>query len=169
MTRGFTLLELLITMSVCAVVLTFAAPSFSTLVESSKMKRLAIELNGFMMQARSEAVMRNQTLFAHFSFAPNTTMTSNEWFIILTESEEIDSGEKIAYFNGRPFSSVSVRHTYTAQRVKFDGIRGRAKSGSIFFHPSTNSALQLAIKTSNPPGRVKVCAVQGDRFGYRTC
>lgn len=47
MTRGFTLLELLITVSVLSILIATAAPSFSSVTQTVKMQRLAGELNGF--------------------------------------------------------------------------------------------------------------------------
>ncbi|MFA0231863.1 Tfp pilus assembly protein FimT/FimU, partial [Vibrio sp. 10N.261.45.A7] len=67
MTRGFTLLELLVTVSVLSILIATAAPSFSSVTETVKMQRLAGELNGFLIQAKSESVKRNQDLWVHFS------------------------------------------------------------------------------------------------------
>ncbi|EPW6410950.1 pilus assembly FimT family protein [Vibrio vulnificus] len=46
--RGFTLIELVITICVLSVLLIFAAPSFSNLFESSQMKTAQDELMGFV-------------------------------------------------------------------------------------------------------------------------
>ncbi|EOB3677314.1 pilus assembly FimT family protein [Vibrio vulnificus] len=50
--RGFTLIELLITICVLSVLLIFAAPSFSSLFESSRMKTAQDELMGFVIMAK---------------------------------------------------------------------------------------------------------------------
>ncbi|MGF1695075.1 GspH/FimT family pseudopilin [Vibrio kyushuensis] len=169
MTRGFTLLELVITISICGVALAFAAPSFSNMVADSKMKRLATEFNGFIIQAKSEAVMRNKKLYAHFSFPENTENSLGTWNVILADSDTLPGADNIAYFDGQPFYGLTVKHTYSSQQIAFDAIRGRPKSGSFIFQPVSSNSNQLAIKTSNPPGRVKVCSLEGDHYGYKTC
>ncbi|MCK6265357.1 GspH/FimT family pseudopilin [Vibrio sp. ZSDE26] len=169
MTRGFTLLELVITISLCGILLAFAAPSFSYLVSMSKMKRLATEVNGFIIQAKSETVLRNKKLYAHFSIAENTENSTGAWSITLADSDDLDTANHIAYFDGRPFHGLKVEHTYSSQQIVFDEIRGRPKSGSFFFKPIQNGSNQLALKTSNPPGRVKVCGIGGEHYGYKSC
>ncbi|MGC9494558.1 GspH/FimT family pseudopilin [Vibrio genomosp. F10] len=169
MTRGFTLLELVITMSVCGVVLAFAAPNFSKMIESSKMQRLATELNGFLIQARSEAVMRNEALYAHISFLEGTVNTTGSWSIVLADSDDLSTAYRIAHFDGSPYKGIKLTHTFSSQQVSFEEIRGRPKSGSFVFHPKLDSTNKIAIRTSNPPGRIRVCGVEGDRYGYKAC
>ncbi|WP_462053007.1 pilus assembly FimT family protein, partial [Vibrio cholerae] len=65
MHRGFTLLELLITVAVLTALLLFAAPNFSKVNQQAKVVNLANELQGFLIQAKSEAVLRNQSLWVH--------------------------------------------------------------------------------------------------------
>ncbi|WP_180799803.1 pilus assembly FimT family protein, partial [Vibrio parahaemolyticus] len=50
MHRGFTLLELLITVAFLVVLLLFGAPSFSKVSQKTKMANLANELHGFLIQ-----------------------------------------------------------------------------------------------------------------------
>lgn len=57
-TKGFTLIELMITLSIAAVVLTLAVPSFAAMMKN---RRLTTEINNFsaaLSLARSEAVKR---------------------------------------------------------------------------------------------------------------
>jgi type IV fimbrial biogenesis protein FimT len=57
--RGFTLVELLMVMCVAAVLLTFAIPSFSRIMSSSKLTAASNALLSSMYLARSEAIKRN--------------------------------------------------------------------------------------------------------------
>ena len=92
MTRGFTLLELLITVSVLSILIATAAPSFSSVTQTVKMQRLASELNGFLIQAKSESVKRNQDLWVHFSMEKNEVQSTGDWTIWLKPTEDL-SGE----------------------------------------------------------------------------
>lgn len=56
--RGFTLIELMVTLAVVGVLIALAAPSFSSLLASNRASSISTELAGAMMFARAEAVKR---------------------------------------------------------------------------------------------------------------
>ncbi len=167
MPRGFTLLELVITVAVLSVVLVVAAPSFKNVIETNKMQRLAEELHGFMIQAKSEAVFRNQDLWAHIDVASDPVDTG-EWSITLTSSN-ISGGVPILFFSGSSFAHISFDPDYTSQQIKFDGIRGKVKNGSIDFNPVGQANKKLRVKGSYGAARIVVCGVGGAFYGYPEC
>lgn len=60
--RGFTLIELMVTLSVLAIMLGIGVPSFRNFIAAQKVKTAAYELVSSMMLARSEAVKRNSAV-----------------------------------------------------------------------------------------------------------
>ncbi|MGG2395983.1 GspH/FimT family pseudopilin [Pseudomonas sp. SH1-B] len=56
--RAFTLIELMVTLAVLAVVISLAAPSFSNMLQENRLSALTNELQGALQLARSEAVKR---------------------------------------------------------------------------------------------------------------
>jgi len=56
--RAFTLIELMITLAVLAVVVSLVAPSFSNMLQENRLSALTSELQGTLQLARSEAVKR---------------------------------------------------------------------------------------------------------------
>ena len=168
MTRGFTLLELLITASVLSILIATAAPSFSSVTQSVKMQRLAGELNGFLIQAKSESVKRNQDLWVHFSTAKNEVQSTGDWTVRLKPTEDL-TGETLLQLSGEPFRDVSFSHNYTGERISFESVRGRPARGTICISPNTSSADRLLIKLSSPPGRIKVCGESSAQYGYDAC
>ena len=168
MTRGFTLLELLITVSVLSILIATAAPSFSSVTQSVKMQRLSGELNGFLIQAKSESVKRNQDLWVHFSTAKNEVQSTGDWTVKLKPTEDL-TGETLLQLSGEPFRGVSFSHNYTGERISFESVRGRPARGTIYISPNTSSTDRLLIKLSSPPGRIKVCGESSAQYGYDAC
>lgn len=60
--RGFTLIELMVTLTVLAIVLSLAAPSFASLMASNRMSTQTNEFIVALNLARSEAVRRGQAV-----------------------------------------------------------------------------------------------------------
>lgn len=59
-TRGFTLIELMVTIAVLAIVIAIAAPSFTSVIQSNRTTALNQEMLGAIQLARSEAVKRRK-------------------------------------------------------------------------------------------------------------
>ncbi len=58
-TRGFTMIELLVTMAVAAILLTIAVPNYQLFLINSQMTSKSNDLLGALQLARSEAIKRN--------------------------------------------------------------------------------------------------------------
>ncbi|MDF2154220.1 GspH/FimT family pseudopilin [Vibrio sp. CAU 1672] len=167
--RGFTLLELLITLAVMVCLLVFAAPSFSSLAERMKMERLADSLQAYLYQAKAEAVFRNQDLWAHIEMSAEPDTTGN-WKVVLTDAATPGTGNTLMVFSGNPYSNISFSVAgFSSNQIKFDGVRGKIKSGSVTFHPVANSASVLKLKASFGASRIIVCGQRGARYGYPAC
>ncbi len=76
---GFTLLELMITLAVAAILAMIAAPSFDALLKSSALKAALTSINGDLRFARGEAVAKAQDVVICASSDGLTCSASNTW------------------------------------------------------------------------------------------
>lgn len=60
--KGFTLIELMVTVAVLALLLTIGIPSFNQVIRDSRLTAQSNDLLGALMAARSEAVKRNNNV-----------------------------------------------------------------------------------------------------------
>ncbi|MGF1699595.1 GspH/FimT family pseudopilin [Photobacterium makurazakiensis] len=161
---GFTLLELLIVVSVVMVLIGAAAPSFSSLIESEKIRRLATELEWLMVQAKSEAVMRGETVTMTSTNVPPSGGTPYQAWTIKAVAAD---NTLLAQVSSDAFRKVDIFRTFNTENITFDPLTGRPGfNGSYAFSVNNQSAVQ--VTTNIMTGRVYICSVNG-AYGYATC
>lgn len=79
--RGFTLIELMVTLAVLAIVVTLAVPSFSSFMANQRVKTAAQDLFMAMMYARSEAIKRNGNVY----IKSNSGDWHNGWAVMIVD------------------------------------------------------------------------------------
>ncbi|MCF9124465.1 GspH/FimT family pseudopilin [Vibrio parahaemolyticus] len=170
MPRGFTLLELMITVAVLSALLATAAPSFQNVFETNKMQRLANELHGFVIQGKSEAVLRRERLWAHLIMSGGSSSDGN-WRIELTDNSSEGAGTVLFSFSGAPYKGIVVTPSYASDQISFDDVHGRPSSGNIRFYPVGESSKALKLISHTLSARVRVCSDNNNTefFGYSTC
>ena len=159
--RGFTLLELMVTLAVAAVLAALAAPSFQSAIATSRLKAQANDIVGAIAMARSEAIRRGTRVTICKSGNQTSCATTGNWeqgwisFIDTTRdatatAATVDAGETvIAVGQVTNTSNVIKGSTDLANYVSFasDGraktMAGAAQSGTLRVC-STSSALSDA-------------------------
>ena len=175
--RGFTLIELLITICVLSVLLIFAAPSFSNLFESSRMKTAQDELMGFVIMAKSEAVFRNSPVYIHFRDLVN--VNPDERCIVLSLSDNITNctTDVIYTLHGRVFDGLTLAQIYPQNVIEIDPVSGWPLLSHSTFDGESNSELlkffaegdQKVTLKMHITGRVSFCGIGGDWYNTEAC
>ena len=98
---GFTLIELIVTVAIAAIVLTLGVPSFQEIINNNRLTAGANELVGALHLARSEAVKRNVrvTLCKSADGAVCTTSGGYQqgWIVFVDPNSNgtVDAGEPV--------------------------------------------------------------------------
>lgn len=77
--KGFTLLELIVTLAVAAIVLSMAIPSFTSSILNNNSIALGTEFNSALQFARSEAIKRSSRVSICPSANGETCLSASDW------------------------------------------------------------------------------------------
>lgn len=124
---GFTLVELMVTLAVLAVLLGIAVPSFQNITNRNRLTAITNEMVAALQLARVEAVRRN----ARVTFCPTTNGTScggANWLrsIVLAPGGEV---VRQIQFDGDGVVVFSVADADDGHRISF-GASGFARAGN---------------------------------------
>ncbi|WP_417660587.1 GspH/FimT family pseudopilin [Pseudomonas sp.] len=126
--KGFTLIELMVTVAVLAIVITVAAPSFSNLLADNRASALANELQGALQLARSEAIKRRQNVTVCRSNAAQDdcadgTNWANGWLV------ELANGDILKVWD--PASGATITGPTAGISFRSNGLSSSAEQWSV--------------------------------------
>jgi type IV fimbrial biogenesis protein FimT len=153
---GFTLVELMVTLAVAAIVLTIAVPGFQNLVRNNRIATQTNELVGSLQLARSEAVKRstNVTICTSTNGSSCTNSAWQQGWIVLVGGTILRANEALGGVTVESGGVQSLQYQGTGRTtttgVNFDlchaqaGANGRrvniATTGRVSVEPLTCSS-----------------------------
>lgn len=163
---GVTLIELMITLLIVAMLLTFALPAFTELLAESRLKAATSALYLKLYQARSEAIKRNQRMRLTFKVSDGGATwcygmkTDASCDCTVAGSCEIDGMEKTVNSTEFPGIGIDLHISAPGDHFTFENIRWI--TAGTFGHVRFNMAedLQTRVIVSRM-GRVRLCSPAG--------
>lgn len=149
---GFTLIELMVTLSIVGILAAIAAPSMSTFITNQKVKTTSFDLYSSFLLAQSEAIKRN----AAVSITPISTNWVNGWTI--TTPDPTNAALTLTLRRQEAITGVTVTDSRsTSPAAVAYGHNGRTNAGGGFtltmngVGSGTYTGRCLSIKASGTP------------------
>jgi type IV fimbrial biogenesis protein FimT len=132
--RGFTLIELVVTIAVVAILTMIALPNFADTIRSNRATTIANEFNTALAVARSEAVKRNRDVrFCASDGATCTGTWAGGWltWVDANGNNAPSADEIVSYASGPTAAAFPITEAASATQVTFTS-RGRAAAAAAF-------------------------------------
>lgn len=160
---GVTLLELLITLSIAAILVTLTAPSFQDLIRRNRATTQSNELLTALNLARSEAVKRGRRVSVCSSANPMVATPvcsgSSNWatgWIVFVDTSTSDASVTVGQVLRVWSASAGVTLTATAANVRFKGTGEAIDPLDFTLAPTGCAGTQARAIDVNPIGRAAV-------------
>lgn len=154
---GFTLIELMVTVAIIAILAAMAYPSFTDMIARNRLKGAAEGLFGDLQFAKSESIKLNQNITL------DVTTGTTTWDYKIKDA----ANTVLKTVDNNEFQDV----TFTAGAdLTFTPLQGMTSSNAditLTFTRASNTAQTLSVVVS-PMGRIKVCT-SSSVLGYKSC
>lgn len=168
--KGFTLVELIITVIVLGIVIAVATASYDGLIANQALKQRTDQLYYVLQLAKSEALKRNQKIYVHFC------QQGNAWSMGVTDLDScdcftanscvLDGVEKVQELvDGDTLFINSGDLTFTGDQASYSPLRFSVASGAVTLSNSEGKSLSV-IQSS---ARLRICAPGESQLGYPQC
>jgi type IV fimbrial biogenesis protein FimT len=174
---GFTLVEMMTTIAVAAILVAMAVPSFAGLAERNRLRNVAERLRSDVNLARTEALRRDRNVTLSFTRSGDGTT----WCYGLTTAAncdctvasgagacELDPGVSTRVLGSETRGVVSSAVPFGDGNLSFTAARSTLLAGSARFQSPSGLEARVVVLNS---GRVRLCSPAGTAklFYFEAC
>lgn len=141
--RGFTLIELIVTITVAAVLAGLALPAFQNFIANQRVRNASFDLMAALMLTRNQAVTRNTEV----SFVKKSTDTWDAGWTVTVDTTTV-------LLKQEPFNNLAITDSAGLSTITY-GRDGRSSTAGTQFTvgpATTNSAVSPRCITISPSG-----------------
>lgn len=167
--KGFTLVELMVALSVFGITLGVAVPSFKYLTDRYRIKGAAEALYYSLHTARTQAIKSNSTITAAFQTGSNWTARLSDSPTCAINSGTCSGTEWTNQILGNEFKGTQITATtFTANNTAFDPKRGTANSGAVTL-ALNDYTVQVRLNVLGNPRYCAADSASVSATGYPAC
>jgi len=172
--RGYTLIEVVVTLAVLGIVLALATPAFSQWVGNARIRSMAESMQNGLRQARQEAIKQNRAVAFALTAATTPTCASTastagaNWTVCTVGNSDIDGAgvtpTPIAVAHAQ---STSLAVTADFSKVTFNGMGRTDQNETRVIAISNGQACETQARPGDgsrclkvllaPAGKVRMC------------
>jgi len=139
--RGFTLIELMVTLSIMAIMMAIAVPSFRSFVNGQRVKSAATEIMTAVLIARSDAIKRN----ASVTITPTDAADWAKGWTVTVGAATLHQQEAIENVSATTYTNAICTSAGSVPTVVFSNT-GRPASASCFKFTADASTTARCVK-----------------------
>lgn len=182
--KGFTLIELMITLVIMSILLAVAAPNFQNWMDSSKIKSIAESMSSGVNLARSYSLKTNSfnTLQLDPTFASNVWSVGNKPIKDCDDNDIKDNPIYVSDNNSSSLKNIKIETTITncaapdkiepfCQQISFNGLGNVVGYNSydiVFTNTSNPNVTPIKLHIS-PSGDTFTCLLINDANNKNSC
>lgn len=169
-TRGLTLMELIVTVAILAILVALAVPSFNAFLAKGRLSGAAEALAQDLQLARSEALRRNDDV--RLSFSPGAAWCYGS--VAGTTACDCTQGScTLRRVDNSDYAGVTITSvTFGGNTATFTARQGLGNAGAVEFNHPNAGTLRVSLGTtgqSDPAGQVRICSTSGGLAHHPAC
>ena len=168
--RGFTFIELMITLIILGIVIAISTASFQSLIADQALSKAASQVYYTLQLAKTEAIKRNQKIYVQFCQQQSVWKMGLSDFsgcdCFTANSCQLDGIEKVQDLaDGQKVLINDNDINFTNHQASYGALRFSVETGSVVLTSRDNKKLSVIQSAM----RLRVCAPDGAYLGYKQC